>query len=83
MKDMMPCYFNDISISVIKNLLLQKGLEESKVRIRSQKSGQKDQNVDNQLGIQIIKNNNFIIFFRLYLFHFQFHQNGQFLIFVV
>ena len=55
MKDMMPCYFNDISISVIKNLLLQKGLEESKFRIRSQKSGQKDQNVDNQLVIEIMK----------------------------
>lgn len=49
------CYFNDISISEIKNLLLQKGLEESEFLIRSQKSGQKDQNVDNQLVVEITK----------------------------
>lgn len=49
------CYFNDISINEIKNLLLQKGLEESEFQLRSQKSGQKDQNVDNQLVIEIMK----------------------------
>lgn len=49
------CYYNDISISEIKNLLLQKGLEESEFIIRSQKSGQKDQNVDIQLVIEITK----------------------------
>lgn len=49
------CYFNDVSIKEIKNALLQKGLDESEFIIRSQESGQKDQNVNNQLVIEITK----------------------------
>ena len=49
------CYFNDISTSKIRELLLEKGLEESEFLLRSQKSGQKDPNVDNQLVIEITK----------------------------
>lgn len=53
------CYFNDISINEIKNVLIQKGLDESEFLIRSQESGQKDQNVNNQMVIEITKNNVF------------------------
>jgi len=49
------CYFNDVSVNKIKNVLLQKGLEESEFLIRSQESGQKDKNVNNQLVIEITK----------------------------
>ncbi len=49
------CYFNDVSIKEIKEILLQKGLDESEFIIRSQESGQKDQNVNNQLVIEITK----------------------------
>ena len=51
------CYFNDISIKKIRELLLQKGLDESEFLIRSQESGQKDENVGIQMVIEITKNN--------------------------
>ena len=49
------CYFNDISVSKIRDLLLEKGLTENEFLLRSQKSGQKDFNVSNQLVIEISK----------------------------
>ena len=49
------CYFNDLSIPKLKELLHKNGLTEKNYIIRSQKSGQKDENVDIQTIIEINK----------------------------
>ena len=49
------CYFNNLSVEQIKKLLSKKGLSESEYEIYSQKSGQKDENVDLQTIIEINK----------------------------
>lgn len=49
------CYYNNISIQQLRKVLLENGLTEEEFVIRSQKSGQTQQNLDNQLVIEITK----------------------------
>jgi SAM-dependent methyltransferase len=49
------CYYNDISIKQIRKILQKIGLNENQFTIKSQKSGQKDVNVDTQTIIEISK----------------------------
>jgi len=48
-----------LMIYLLRDVLLQKGLNDSEFIIRSQESGQTDQNVNNQMVIEITKNNSF------------------------
>lgn len=50
-------YYNDVSVPQIEKLLLNYGLKKDEFVIRSQKSGQKGQNVDTQLVVEIEKVN--------------------------
>lgn len=52
-KDEDNCYYNNISVKQVKRILLNNGLTEKEFVIRSQKSGQKGENVDLQLVIEI------------------------------
>jgi len=47
------CYYNNISIKQIKNVLYKNGLTEKEFKIREQKSGQEEENVNMQLVIEI------------------------------
>jgi len=47
------CYYNNISIKQLKQTLLNNGLTEKEFKIREQKSGQKGENVNIQLVIEI------------------------------
>ena len=49
------CYYNDISIKQIRKILQKIELNENQFTIKSQKSGQKDVNVDTQTIIEISK----------------------------
>jgi len=49
------CYYNDVSIKQIKRILQKIGLNTNQYIISSQKSGQKDVNVDTQTIIEISK----------------------------
>jgi SAM-dependent methyltransferase len=49
------CYYNNISITQIRKVLLENGLTEKEFTVRAQKSGQTQQNLDNQLVIEITK----------------------------
>ncbi len=50
------CYYNDLSIKQVTQLLIDQGLKENEFLIRSQESGQKDQNVNMQTVIEIKRN---------------------------
>lgn len=50
------CYYNNLSIKQITQLLIDQGLKENEFLIRSQESGQKDQNVSMQTVIEIKRN---------------------------
>lgn len=47
------CYYNNISIKQLKQTLMNNGLTEKEFLIRSQKSGQKGENIDTQLVVKI------------------------------
>ena len=49
------CNYNNISIIQVRKVLLENGLTEKEFTIRSQKSGQTQPNLDNQLVIEIMK----------------------------
>ena len=49
------CYYNDISVKRLKQLLLNNGLQLEEITIRGQESGQKGKNVNLQLVIEIKK----------------------------
>ena len=49
------CYYNDLSVSQVKDVLLKSGLEQSEFIIRSQESGQTEESLKNQLVIEINK----------------------------
>lgn len=49
------CYYNDISVKKVKQLLLNNGLQLEEITIRGQESGQKGKNVNLQLVIEIKK----------------------------
>jgi len=49
------CYYNNVSVPQITNILLENGLSENEFIIRSQISGQTQSNLNNQLVIEITK----------------------------